>query len=75
MNTLPLTAMATRYSWPLASAQPANALPHPTWAEWCEALQRQIAHQQRVGELPFSDRELAYLEFVRWLHHTDRITS
>lgn len=64
---------ATCCSWPLAAAQPTNGRPRPTWAEWCATQQRQIARQQRCSALPFSDRELAHLEFLRWLAQTDHL--
>ncbi|HEU5441909.1 MAG TPA: hypothetical protein VFU88_21695 [Ktedonobacterales bacterium] len=67
-----MNAIATRSTWPLAATQPPGARPRPTWAEWCAAQERRIARQRRFGDLPFSDRELAHLAFVRWLHQTDR---
>lgn len=70
-----MNAVTTRCSWPLAAAQPADARPRPTWAEWCAAQERQIAHRRQFGDAPFSNRELAYLAFVRWLHHSDRIPT
>lgn len=63
----------TRRTWPLAATQPANARPRPTWAEWSAAQAKRIARRQRFGDLPFNDRELAHLAFVRWLHQTERI--
>jgi len=51
-----------------------------TWEEWCARLQRKLgrelppsAHQRPGSSL--SDRELAYLAFLRWLYHTGRIVS
>lgn len=70
-----IVAATTRYSWPLAAAQPTHARPRPTWAEWCAVQQRQIAIQRCFGDQPFNGRELAHLAFVRWLYHTDRIPS
>lgn len=63
----------TCQAWPLMAAQIPNACPHPTWAEWCATQQRRIARQRQYGELPFNDRELAHLEFLRWLAQTNRI--
>jgi hypothetical protein len=52
--------MRTWEGWLPASAM-ANTF-RLTWDKWC-ALQR------RQEGIPFSDRELARLSFVRWLYH------
>lgn len=66
---------ATMICW----AQPFVAIQNlnisPTWEEWCSSQARRIARQRQFGELPFNDRELAHLLFVRWLYQTGRITS
>lgn len=68
-----VTTTTIAYCWPLASAQPANSRPRPTWAEWCTAQQRRIACQRGYGVPSLSVRELAHLEFMRWLAQTGRI--
>lgn len=62
-----------RTCWPLAAAQPDSARPRPSWAEWCAWQAKRAARQRHFGDLPFSDRELAHLAFVRWLYQTGRI--
>jgi hypothetical protein len=49
-----------------------------TWNEWCGYQQRILGgekHQQarQQESIPFSDRELARLSFVRWLYQTGRL--
>jgi len=45
-----------------------------TWAEWCVRQQGALRPQQRLRQdVPFSERELAYLSFVRWLYQTGRL--
>jgi hypothetical protein len=67
--------MQTWKSWSVASATGGN--PAPTWDEWCARLrrirsaeERQQARQQarQQDNVPFSQRELARLSFVRWLY-------
>ena len=58
-------------SWSVASAIGGN--PAPTWDEWCarlrrirrDELRRQACQQDSI---PFSQRELAHLSFIRWLY-------
>jgi hypothetical protein len=50
----------------------------PTWEAWRAQQRRLLRSEQhwRVRQQessPFSDRELARLSFVRWLHHTGRL--
>jgi hypothetical protein len=48
-----------------------GALP---WDEWCARQQDVLRDQQRRRQdVRFSDRELTYLSFVRWLHQTGRL--
>jgi hypothetical protein len=48
-----------------------GALP---WAEWCARQQGALRAQQRLRQdVPFSERELTYLSFVRWLYQTGRL--
>lgn len=61
-----MNTTAVRGIWPLAATQVANA--HLTWEQWCARQERQITRRRHHGELPFSDRELAHLAFLRWLH-------
>ena len=45
-----------------------------TWAEWCARQQRALRDEQRQQQgIPFSERELACLSFVRWLCQTGRL--
>jgi hypothetical protein len=47
-----------------------------SWTEWCASQQRTVHEEQRRQEsLPFSERELACLSFVRWLYQTGRLDS
>jgi hypothetical protein len=41
----------------------------PTWAEWCGRQQGTLRARQRrpLSGVPFTERELARLAFVRWL--------
>jgi len=63
--------MQTWKSWSVAAAIGGN--PAPTWDEWCARLRRirsdegrQQACQQ--DNMPFSQRELTRLSFIRWLY-------
>jgi hypothetical protein len=63
--------------WTSPTAAAANAA--PTWDEWRTAQQRLLDGAQRRDSTqrvshPFSARELARLSFLRWLHHTGRLT-
>lgn len=63
--------MQTWKSWSVASAIGGN--PAPTWDEWCARLQsiRSDENRQQPGKkstMPFNERELARLSFVRWLY-------
>ena len=76
MNTTTTTTTTTTTrgtGWPLAAAQPLGTRPNPTWAEWSAKQARQTARRQRYGDLPFSDRELARLAFLRWLYRAERV--
>jgi hypothetical protein len=45
-----------------------------SWSEWCAHLQGiEGVEQVSPHATPFSERELARLAFVRWLHHTGRL--
>lgn len=66
MNSTP-----ARRAWPLTATHLPNA--RPSWAEWSALQARRIERQRRFGDLPFSDRELARLTFLRWLYQTDRL--
>jgi hypothetical protein len=45
-----------------------------TWSEWCTRQQRALRDEQlRQQGVPFSERELACLSFVRWLCQTGRL--
>jgi hypothetical protein len=45
-----------------------------TWAEWCARQQRTLWDEQRRKQgVPFTERELARLSFVRWLCQTGRL--
>jgi hypothetical protein len=49
----------------------AGALP---WDEWCARQHGALRDQQRRRQnVPFSERELAYLSFVRWLYQAGRL--
>jgi hypothetical protein len=49
----------------------AGALP---WAAWCARQQGALRDQQRRRQdVPFSERELKCLSFVRWLSQTGRL--
>jgi len=63
--------MQTWKSWSVASAIGGN--PAPTWDEWCARLQRIWSGEKRdrpnqQDNMPFGERELAHLSFVRWLY-------
>jgi hypothetical protein len=63
--------MQTWKSWSVASAIDGN--PAPTWDEWCARLRRIRSGEKRQqvcqhDNMPFSQRELARLSFVRWLY-------
>ena len=50
----------------------------PTWDEWCAGQRRLLGTEQREHSrqherMPFSERELARLSFVRWLYQTGRL--
>ena len=51
----------------------------PTWAEWCARQQRVLrdeqCQQQGLPFLPFSEREMARLSFVRWLCQTGHLDA
>lgn len=60
-------------SWSVASAIGGN--PAPTWDEWYARLRRirsgEIRKQAcQQNNMPFSQRELARLTFVRWLYRS-----
>jgi hypothetical protein len=47
-----------------------------TWDEWCALQRRHMGlEQRRQAGIPFSDRELARLSFVRWLYHNHNHTK
>lgn len=68
-------ATATWSVRPLAGARIPNTRPQPTWAEWSKALSQRGALRRRTGDALFSDRELAHLEFLRWLYQTGQPES
>jgi hypothetical protein len=43
-----------------------------TWDEWCAQQQGALRNQQRQ-DVPFSERELACLSFMRWLYQAGRL--
>jgi hypothetical protein len=58
-------------SWSVAAAIGGN--PAPTWDEWCARLRRIRSGEMRQqacqqDNMPFSQRELARLSFIRWLY-------
>lgn len=58
-------------SWSVASAIGGNLA--PTWDEWCARLRRIRSGEMRKqacqqNSVPFSQRELAHLSFIRWLY-------
>jgi hypothetical protein len=58
--------------WTATAGVPTTAA--PTWAEWCVQLQSTLRDEQRRQHcLPFTERELARLSFVRWLYQTGRL--
>ena len=58
--------------WTATAVAPTTAA--PTWAEWCARQQGPPRDEQRRQEgVPFSERELARLSFVRWLCQTGRL--
>jgi len=60
--------MHTWEGW-LPASEMANTF-RLTWDEWCALQRRRMDLEQRRQEgIPFSDRELARLSFVRWLYH------
>lgn len=73
MNTTNVTA--TRSVWPLPGTHLANARPASTWIEWSTAVAQRSASRRQSGDLPFSDRELAHLAFLRWLFQTGQPES
>ena len=59
--------------WP-ALSRASTAKTRLTWTEWCAFQQcAQQAEKRRQDGIPFSDRELAYLAFERWLYQTGRL--
>jgi hypothetical protein len=60
---------ATRNAWPLEGTELPYLRSRPTWEQWC-AVQAQQSANHQCPRLPFSDRELAHLAFLRWLHQT-----
>jgi hypothetical protein len=47
-----------------------------TWDEWCARQQSVLrGEQHRRQDVPFSERELTRLSFVRWLYQTGRLDS
>lgn len=45
-----------------------------TWAVWCDWQRRTIRYEPcRRQDVPFIDRELAHLSFLRWLCQTGRL--
>jgi hypothetical protein len=58
--------------WTATGARPAGK--PLTWTEWRACQQRTVGDEQhRQAGLPFSERELARLAFVRWLAQTGRL--
>ena len=57
--------------WPL----PATMAPRArlTWQEWQAWQARHALRSQEPACVPFSDRALARLSFVRWLYRTGRL--
>jgi len=63
--------LRTWKSWSVASATNGNRA--PTWDEWCARLRRTRSGEKRQqacqqDNVPFSQREIARLSFVRWLY-------
>lgn len=73
MNTTTTTTTTRSTTWPLAATHPPCGKPIATWDEWSAAQAQRITRRQRYGDLPYSDRELARLAFLRWLYQTERI--
>jgi hypothetical protein len=60
--------------WTAAEARPAGK--PLTWTEWRASQQRTAGDEQRPqAGIPFSERELARLAFVRWLSRTGRLDA
>ncbi len=64
--------------WAATSASASAVKTVPTWEEWCARQRRILSSEQRQQacqqeSMPFSDRELARLSFVRWLYQTGRL--
>jgi hypothetical protein len=60
--------------WTTAAARPAGK--PLTWTEWRACQQHLVCDEQRrQAGVPFSERELARLAFVRWLAHTGRLDA
>ncbi len=62
-----------------AAAQTA-VITAPTWEEWCAWQRCLLGSEQRERAcqhkgLPFSERELKHLSFVRWLSQTGCLDS
>jgi hypothetical protein len=58
--------------WTATASVPTTAA--PTWADWRARQQRILRDEQlRRHCLPFTERELAHLLFVRWLYQTGRL--
>lgn len=59
--------------WTTATAGAPTTAPL-SWAEWRARQHRALRDEQRRRHgLPFSERELARLSFVRWLYQTGRL--
>ncbi|HEV2458080.1 MAG TPA: hypothetical protein VGS80_06910 [Ktedonobacterales bacterium] len=67
--------MQTWNGWTATAGAPTTAA--PTWAEWCARHQGTLRNaerrQQDEQSVPFSERELARLSFVRWLWQSGRL--
>jgi hypothetical protein len=68
--------MDTWTGWTAASETAAKTA--STWDEWCACQRRLLGSEKRQQArqhegMPFSDRELARLSFVRWLYQTGRL--
>ena len=57
-----------------AALAPTPTIRALTWAEWCTRQQGALRDAMRRQQgVPFSERELACLSFVRWLCQTGRL--
>jgi hypothetical protein len=67
------------HTWMGWTATSATALTSAsTWEEWCAEQRRRLGgearqHARQHDRLPFNDREVARLSFVRWLKQTGRL--